>query len=389
MNIQALRNETAGCHDKIFLNSAGSSLMPDVVVKKMINYLHDEQMQGGYYLADQYETEKETLNTEVAKLINCREENIAFAESATQAYSKALSSIPFNEGDVIVTSENDYVSNQLSFLSLAKRFGVKVKRCRHLSNGDIDLEDIQKLINEKPILVAITHIPTNSGLVQQVAEIGKMCKNMDVLYLVDACQSLGQMCVDVQELQCDFLTATGRKFLRGPRGTGFLFVSDKVLRMGLHPLFFDQYGANWSADNEFDILPSAKRFENWEKNYATLLGLKEAIGYINAIGIVNIQERNMELQQYFRSCLAEVKNILVRDEGSKLCNIITITKTDNSIAEIKTVMDLHNVHYSISGNNGAVIDFKKKKIEAVVRFSPHYFNTKEELERVTDLLCSL
>lgn len=390
MNINALRRETAGCHDKIFLNSAGSSLMPDVVANKMMTYLQDEQLVGGYGLAEKYDAEQGDFYKQVAKLIHAKQQQVCFAASATDAYSKVLSSIPFKKDDVIITSENDYISNQLSFLSLKERFGIEVVRCKHEANGDIDLADIEQRIKDlHPALVAITHIPTNSGLVQDVITIGKLCAAADVLYLVDACQSIGQFDVDINEVQCDFLTATGRKFMRGPRGTGFLFASDKVLTRGLHPLFFDQNGGSWDAENKFSIDPSARRFENWEKNYAGLLGLKEAVKYINELGIKNIAERNDELQKTMRSMLSGVKNILVRDEGSKLCNIITITKKDGSIKELKSILDYHNILYSVSGSDGAVIDFTKKGIQAVVRFSPHYFNTEEELQKVAEVLESI
>lgn len=390
MNIHALRRETPGCHDKIFLNSAGSSLMPDVVAKKMIDYLQDEQMIGGYGLAEKYDIEQCDFYNQVAKLIHAKPNEICFAASATDAYSKALSCIPFAKGDIILTSETDYVSNQLAFLSLQKRMGIDVIRCRHLPNDDIDLADIESKIEEyKPKLVAITHVPTNSGIVQDVVRIGKMCANRDILYLVDGCQSIGQFEVDVNEIQCDFLTATGRKFLRGPRGTGFLFVSEKVLNAGLYPLFFDQNGATWTGENTFELNPAAVRFENWEKNYAGLLGLKEAVCYLNEVGIKNVAERNDHLQKYFRELLAQVKNIKVQDEGSKLCSLITVTKEDGSIKELKSVLDYHSVSYSISGVDGAVIDFGKKGIQEVVRFSPHYFNTEEELHQVAGILASI
>ncbi len=390
MNINALRQETAGCHNKIFLNSAGSSLMPDVVINKMLSYLQDEQMVGGYGLAEIYDAEADNFYIEAARLIGAKPHQVCFTASATDSYSKALSAIPFKKGDKIITSENDYVSNQLSFLSMKERYGIEIIRCRHLQNSDIDLEDIAaKIKSENPKLVAITHVPTNSGLVQDVAAIGKMCAEADVLYLIDTCQSIGQFNVDVKEIQCDFLTATGRKFLRGPRGTGFLFVSDKILEAGLHPLFFDQNGADWTKENEYIISPSAKRFENWEKNYAGLLGLKEAIKYANEIGIENIAERNNHLQKMLRTLISGVKNIILRDEGSSLCNLVTITQSDGGIKELKSVLTYHNVSHSVSGKDGARIDFARKGIDAVVRLSPHYFNTEDELVKVVDILNSI
>jgi len=263
MNIEQIRTETPHCQDKIFINSAGASLMPQKVVESITHYLSEEAQFGGYKVADSHPTTIANFYKEAAQLINTQPKNIAFAHDATDAYTKALSSINFQAGDVLITSEDDYSSNQIQFLSLKERFGILIKRIKTLENGDLDLLHFQQLIEEKrPVLVAITHIPTNSGLIQDVISIGNICEQADLLFLVDACQSVGQIVVDVQEIKCGFLTTTGRKFLRGPRGTGFLYISDKVLNQGYQPLFIDGKGADWTSPNTFQALSTAQRFEH-------------------------------------------------------------------------------------------------------------------------------
>jgi len=243
MDIIEIRKDTSGCADKIFLNSAGSSLPPKIVTEKMIDYLQYEERIGGYDAAKFKADEINKFYIEAAKLLNCKPANIAFAYNATDAYARALSAIPFKNVDYILTTNDDYISNQIAFLSLQKRFGVQLLRANNLANGDIDLVHFEELIKKhKPVLVAVTHVPTNSGLVQNAEEIGKICNKYDTWYLLDACQSVGQMIVDVEKIGCDFLSATGRKFLRGPRGTGFLYISDEVLMSGLAPLFIDMRG---------------------------------------------------------------------------------------------------------------------------------------------------
>lgn len=230
MNIQQIRLDTLGCEDKLFLNSAGASLPPTSVIQKMIEYQAQEELMGGYELEALKTADINQFYTEMATLLNCKPHNIAYAYSATDAYNKALSAIPFKAGDCILTTDDDYISNQLAFLSLQKRFQIEIVRAANLPSGELDLADFEALmLTKKPILVAITHVPTNSGLIQQAEKVGELCKKYDVWYLLDACQSVGQMQVDVQKIHCDFLNATGRKFLRGPRATGFLYVSDKAL----------------------------------------------------------------------------------------------------------------------------------------------------------------
>jgi len=293
MNIETIRADIAHYDDKLFLNNAGSSLMPKSVRETINQYLIEEEMYVGYKLVDMRRAKLDEFYVEAAKLLNCKSHNIAFAHDATDAYIKALSSIDFQTGDVIITSQDDYSSNQIQFISLQQRHGIEIKRIRTLENGDIDLNHLIELIKEKkPKLVAITHIPTNSGKIQDVVAIGKICAEQDIIYLVDACQSVGQIPVDVKEIQCDFLSATGRKFLRGPRGTGFLYVSDKIISRELTPLFIDGFGAKWTAAEQFETKKSAKRFQTWEAPYALVLGFADALRYANGIGMNTIHSRN-------------------------------------------------------------------------------------------------
>lgn len=389
MNVEKIRQEIPYYGNKIFLNNAGSSLSPNSVTKKVQAFLHQEELFGGYKLEEIQAPQIAAFYEQTGKLLNCKAENIAFAHDATDAYIKALSSIPFKKGDVIITSSNDYASNQIQFISLQNRYGVVLKRIASLDNGDIDMAHFQKLLQEeKPVLVAITHIPTNSGLIQDVAAIGEICYQQEILYLVDACQSVGQIVVDVQKIKCDFLSATGRKFLRGPRGTGLLYVSDRVLQSQKAPLLIDGWGAKWTGLNQFEMKPSAKRFETWERSYALVVGLAEAIRYANEIGMDLIEERNTELQSRLRQNLSTLEGITVYDKGSRLGNLITFKKEGISLEDLKEHLDDHNVFYSVSTLEWGLIDFKQKGVEWVIRISPHYFNTLEEMDRVAEILAA-
>ncbi|WP_343680862.1 aminotransferase class V-fold PLP-dependent enzyme [Chryseobacterium arthrosphaerae] len=386
MDLNTIRQDTIGCSDKIFLNSAGSSLMPKIVVETITNYLYHEQQIGGYLAAGRNAESIGQFYEEAAKLINTRPSNIAFVNSSTDGYAKALSSIPFEKGDCIITTNNDYISNQIAFISLQKRFQIKIIRAANLPDHELDLEDFERLIRKhQPKLIAVTHIPTNSGLVQNVEAVGRLCRQYDILYLVDACQSVGQRVVDVEKINCDFLTATGRKFMRGPRGTGFLYVSDRILHAEMAPLFLDSNGAQWTEFDHYQLNGTARRFELFERSNALMMGFKEALRYANTIGMAAIENYNRELSGKLRTNLQN-SGYRILDQGNQLSSIVTFCQKDNKIDKIQKVLNENNVFFTVSNKTNALIDFTFKNVDHAIRLSPHYFNTAEEIEVVSGLL---
>ncbi|MBV8326492.1 aminotransferase class V-fold PLP-dependent enzyme [Chryseobacterium sp.] len=386
MNVNQIRKETKGCSDKIFLNSAGSSLMPEIVVETMMNYLQEEQLFSGYTTADRNTEQIGKFYEEAAGLINAKPSNIAFTTSSTDGYAKALSSIIFKEGDCIITTNDDYISNQIAFISLQKKFNVKMIRVASLPDHELDLEDFEHLIKKhQPKLIAVTHIPTSSGLIQNVEAVGKLCRKYNILYLIDACQSVGQIVVDVEKISCDFLTATGRKFMRGPRGTGFLYVSDQVLQQEASPLFLDSNGARWTAFNDYELNATAKRFELLERSNASLLGFKEALKYANTVGMQNIENYNRGLAEQLRTGLLN-NGFKILDKGNHLSSIITFCNRDGKIDAIYNKLKENNVYFTVSNKSNALIDFTQKNVDHAIRLSPHYFNTSEEIDQITGLL---
>ena len=386
-DLNKVRRDTPHCEDKIFLNSAGSSLVTEQTLTRMKAYLDEEAKIGGYKLFDISENEINEFYVETAKMLNCEPHNIAYAFSASDAFSSALQSIPFEKGDIIITSDDDYISNHLQFHALYKRFGVQTIRVNNLENDRLDLVHLERLIREhNPKLISITQVPTNTGKIQNVQAVGDLCEKYDILYIVDACQSVGQMPVDVNEIKCDFLSVTGRKFLRGPRGTGFLYVSDRVLKMGLTPLRLDGWSANWVETNRFNFHESARRFEIYEQSYACTLGFKEAIRYANTIGLENIYTYNQELLKRLNQNLASDGDIVFLDKGEQLVNIFSFQKKGVSKEKIERALDAHNIYYSSAFRGSALIDFDKKGIEWSIRLSPHYFNTMEEIDQVSEVL---
>lgn len=388
-DVARYRDETPGCCELIHLNNAGAGLMPGPVLAAIQEHLELEARLGGYEAQSARATQIEACYASVATLLNCQSSNIAFVENATVAFAQALSSIPFEPGDVILTSEDDYISNQIMFLSLARRLGVRIVRAPVQIAGGVNPEAMVQLMDEhRPRLVTLTHIPTNSGLVQPVEAIGKACRERDLLYLVDACQSVGQRPVDATRIGCDFLCATSRKFLRGPRGAGFLYVSDRVLDSGMEPLYIDMRGARWTNPDAYEPVADATRFENWEFAYSLVLGTGAAARYATDIGLDVIQERACALAAELRVQLGAA-GLQVLDKGDDLGAIVTAFIPGIEPDELMTRLAEQGINASLSMREYAVLDFDRKGVPWALRLSPHYYNTSEEIQTVSTFLGTL
>jgi selenocysteine lyase/cysteine desulfurase len=385
--IAAFRTETVGCKNVIHLNNAGSGLMPDIVTKVQLDHIKLESEIGGYEAAALMAKEVDNFYVQCAVLFNCKPSNIAFTASATDAYTRALSSIPFQTGDIILTDCDDFVSNQIQFLSLQKRLGVKIVRINNAAIGGVDLNDLEeKLKTLQPKLFAITHIPTNSGLVQPVREIAKIYDEYlrqnsgKTWYILDACQSAGQMKLDVEALKCDFLSVTCRKFLRGPRGTGALYISDKALDSGLEPMFIDMRGAEWKQKDEYRQQPTAMRFEDWEFAYSTVLGTASAIEYCINIGEDKIWQQVKLMSANMRDQLSQINNVRVLDRGPEVGGLVTFHVKNSEPGFIVSELLKRKINVVPNFRAFGIIDFDEKGVEWAVRASPHYYNTTDEID---------
>ncbi len=385
--VQTFRNETAGTKNVIHLNNAGSGLMPDIVTQAQLDHIKLESEIGGYEAAALRADMVNAFYEQASLLFNCQPTNIAFTASATDSYTRALSSIPFEKEDVILTDCDDFVSNQIQFLSLQKRLGIKIVHINNAQIGGVDLNDLrEKLHQYLPKLLAITHIPTNSGLVQPVDAIGKIYTDYLKMhhdrtwYILDACQSAGQMKLDVQKLGCDFLSVTCRKFLRGPRGTGALYISTKALQAGLEPMFIDMRGAEWIEKDKYKQQPDAKRFEDWEFAYSTVLGTKVAIEYCRNIGEDKIWHQVKLLSGITRKKLSEIERVKVLDRGQEQSASVTFTIKDSDPMLIVSELLKRKINVVPSFRAFGVIDFDEKGVQWVVRASPHYYNTLDEID---------
>jgi len=384
LEIQALRAATAGTAEKVHFNNAGSSLPPDVVVDTVTAYLREEALTGGYELEAAYQPQLEKVYVSIAKLINASVEEVAIVENASMGWHLAFNGIDLKPGDEVITSEMEYVTNLIGFLNGKEDPGIVLKVIPNDADGNFPLAKLEAAISPKTRLIAITHIPSTAGNVLPVALIGAIARKHGILYLVDACQSIGQLPVDVREMQCDLLSVTGRKYLRGPRGTGFLYVR-KEIRDQLRVLLLDGHSTRSVTETGFQLRPDARRFELYEKNRALTLGLGKAIDYALDLGLDRIWHRIQFLAGFLRSRLGEIPGVTVHDNGDLLCGIVTFSVEGTDSARVKEQLAGRNINVSIGKASSTLLYMNKKHLVSILRASVHYYNTEEEIH----LLCAV
>ncbi len=383
------RDTPATLRGRIHLNNAGAALMPAPVVAAIREHLDRETRLGGYEAADAARAGIDAAYHDTGALIGAAARNMAVVENATVAFAQALSAYDFEPGDVILTTRNDYASNQLMYLSLAERRGVTVVRADDRPEGGVDPESVRALAEaRRPAVVAVTWVPTSSGLVQPAEAVGEICAELELPYLVDACQAVGQLPVDVAALHCDFLAATARKFLRGPRGIGFLYVSDRALDAGLRPLYIDMRGADWVGADRYALRDDARRFENWEFPYALVLGLGAAVRYARDVGSA-AGARSRALAAALRTQLDRLDGVRVLDRGPDLCAIVSAEIAGREAADVVAALRDQGINTSALDRVSAVIDLDEKRVESALRLSPHYFNTEAEIRSAVAAIAAL
>ncbi len=388
IDLARARRETPGCEQVIHFNNAGAALMPRPVLDAVIGHLQLEARIGGYEAAERARPAIEHVYDAVAELIGCHRDEVALVENATRAWDMAFYAIPFAEGDRILTGVAEYASNYIAFLQVTRRTGARIDVIPNDEHGRISVTALRQAIDERVKLIAITHVPTNGGLVNPAEAVGRVAREAGVLYLLDACQSIGQMPIDVNAIGCDMLSATGRKFLRGPRGTGFLYVRRDVLHR-LEPPFLDLHAAEWTARDRYEIRSDARRFESWEANYAGHIGLGVAIDYALGWGLEAIWARVADLAAKLRRQLDDIPGITVRDLGTTRCGIVSFTVDGRDAETIREQLAQRRMNVSVSRQSATRLDMEARGLSDLVRASVHYYNSEEEIERFCAALRSI
>jgi selenocysteine lyase/cysteine desulfurase len=381
IDLTTVRVDTPGAAFVTHFNNAGASLPPQPVLDTIVGYLNEEARSGGYEVAEAYSDDLRAVYGTLAELIGADRSEIAMVDSATRAWDLAFSAMTFRAGDRILTTESEYASNVIALVQVTNRSGASVEVVPSRPTGEIDVDALDAMIDDRVRLIAINHVPTNSGLVNPAAEVGRVANAHGIPYLLDACQSVGQMPIDVRTIGCDMLSATSRKFLRGPRGTGFLYVGSAMLDR-LEPALLDLHGARLEAMDRIVMRPDARRFELWERSAALVLGMGAAASYAMSVGLDAIWERNAMLATRLRTLLATAPGVTVHDIGSVQGAIVTFTVAGGDASALKAALHEQAINVSVVAPSSAPFDSLERELPALVRASVHYFNTDREIDRL-------
>ena len=379
IDVGRARQETPGCEDVVHLNNAGASLPPARVVDAVVGHLRLEERIGGYEAAEAEGERIEGVYDSLASLLHCSRDEIALVESATRAWDMAFYALGFRPGDRILTTRSEYASNYIALRQVADRTGASVEPVPNDEHGQVDVDALGAMLDDRVKLVSLVHVPTQGGLVNPAERVGALTRAAGVPLLLDACQSVGQMPIDVSSIGCDILSATGRKFLRGPRGTGFLYVRRELLDR-LEPPFLDLRSAEWMPDGSYRLRTDARRFEQWEASYALQLGLGAAADYALGWGLAAIWERVRTLAAQLRERLDALDGVQVRDLGERRCAIVSFSVSGRDPGWVVDELRAHAINVSAISDSSSRFDFADRGLHELVRASVHYFNDQDDLD---------
>jgi len=379
--IRRLRAETPGCAEVAHFNNAGSSLPPAPVLETHLAYLRREALIGGYEAQEEAQHRLDAVYAATARLVGgSGPDEVALFENATRAFDMALYAVPLAAGDVILTSTAEYHSMFVTYLHRA-RGGVRVEVVPPDATGQLDVGALRERLDARVRLIAMTHMPTNGGLVQPAEAVGEVAREAGIFFLLDATQTVGQIPLDVRRLGCHALAGTSRKYLRGPRGVGFLWVARDWIER-LEPPLMEGHAAEWVEPERYVIRPDAKRFEVWESNVAARLGFGAAIEYAQALGLERIWTRVQALAETLRTRLAAVPGVSVRDLGVVRGGIVSFTVRGVDAARVKAALRAASINVTVSPARGTLLDMRARGLSEVLRASVHYYNTDEEIDRL-------
>ena len=383
--LDTVRADTPGTEHVVHFNNAGSALPTTAVADVVVEHIRREAEIGGYEAAREATARLDRVYTSLAALINTEPEHVAVVENATRAWDMAVYGFPFRRADRVLTARAEYASNAIALLQLQRRHGIEIGLVDDDDDGQISLAHLEHELGVGAVMVALTHAPTNGGLINPAEAVGALCRRFGTFFVLDACQSVGQLPIDVKAIGCDVLSATSRKYLRGPRGMGFLYVSERALHT-IEPPFLDLHAATWTSVDSFEVRADAKRFENWETNTAAKLGLGVAVDYALDLGVERTWPYIQDLADTLRRALEATGKVEVHDKGAVRGGIVTFTVDGLGAEQVQAALTGCGINTSISLPEYARYDVAGRHLPALVRASVHYYNTSDEVARLLDAL---
>ncbi len=368
----------------INFNNAGSSFPSKNVNNSINKFLKYEEKYGGYYASEKFSEKLDTFYENLSILINCKKHQISFLPSTTYALNIFFNSLNFPNNKNIVIFENEYGSNFIYF----KKRELNLRVVKIKNNGEICFKDLEKKIDSKTIFISVCHIASQCGEIIDIQKIGKIAKkiNPNIIFIVDACQSVGHIKLDVKKIQCDVLVGSGRKYLRGPRGTGFIFFKDTIKKT-LTPSILDMN--NTKIKNGKIDVDRERMFESFESSPALKYGLSKAIEEINQKGMETVESEIKKKSNIFRKRLECFNQIIFYENRRLLSGINTFNIKGFSAKKVYAYLLSKKILCSVSSRETSMMYFGKKNLTDLVRISIHHYNTMSEIDYLIKCLIDL
>ena len=373
----------------IYFDNSATSLKPDTVLNAIKDYYNKytaNAHRGDYKNSHKVDTLYEGTRSLIKEYINASDEKeIVFTSGTTDSLNMITNGFfkdKLKKGDEVIISKTEHASNVLPWLILEKEIGIKVIFAPLDNDLKINYDELTKTINSKTKVISLAHVTNTMGDERDLRFLGDLCKKNNIYFVVDAAQSAGHRKIDVKEANIDFLAFSGHKMM-GPTGIGVLFSKYDYLKE-MKPTRVGGGMNTYFEEEDFEFKLPPHKFEAGTGNIEGVLGLGEAIKYINKIGLEKIKKHDIELKDYLLSKLKEIDNIKVlnpkSDSGNIIFNIEGVFPQDTAV-----YLDHYNICIR-AGNHCAKLLKDELGIKNTCRISLYIYNTKEEIDKLIEIL---
>ncbi|MDR2623575.1 MAG: cysteine desulfurase [Methanobrevibacter sp.] len=367
-----------------YLDSASTSLTPIPVIEAMNDYYYNYNSntgRGNYKIAIKSSNKVEDARGKIAKFINGDHDEIIFTKNTTEAINIVVNGLNFEKGENIIVSNVEHHSNLIPWLNLKN---LEVKTAEIDDGYTINTEDVLNLIDENTKLIAITHISNVFGSVQDVEEIGKIARENNLLFLVDAAQSAGYTPIDVGKINLDFMAFPGHKGLLGPVGTGFLYLKKEIAE----DLMIKNLGGGTVTGvkgDEFTLDDVPYRFEGGTHNISGIVGLSKAIDYINNMKVENIEKYCDKLTKELYERIHSIENVEVYGNPNNIHHTVSFNVNGLNPYDVSKILDETSNICLRSGFHCSIPSVESVGTEnGTVRASIHCYNNFKDIEKLYD-----
>ena len=376
--------------DLIYFDNGATTLKPKEVIDSVSLYYSSytaNAHRGDYDNSIEVDNKYESVREKIKKFINAdSQKEIIFTKGTTDSLNMIVFGFMNNylkAGDEVLISKSEHASNILPWMELANRIGIKIKYIDLSDDFSITEENLLKAITSKTKVISLAHITNVIGDVRNIEMIGSICKQHNIIFIVDAAQSIGHIKIDVRKSNVDFLAFSAHKML-GPTGIGVLYGKFDLLDKLIPTSYGGGMNAFFESTGEVEYKPLPERLEAGTQNIAGVIGMGAAIDYINKIGIDKIHNHELELKRYAVSKLENIPNLKIYNKNSK--SGIIVFNIDKIFSQDLAV---YLNHYKIcvrSGNHCAKILKDEIKASNTCRASFYLYNTKEEIDKLANIL---